>query len=259
MTNGPATDAPIYFVHIPRTGGTTLKELIARQFPADRCLLAGSRRRFAEVMAALPDEDKRRLRFVSAHWDTSVTRLLGRAPRLVTMLREPAERLRSHWEIIRRMPEHRLHLEVTAGMPFLEWLDHPNGGALERDRMARQIAGILDGDPTGAPSGEALGELAAERLEEFAFFGVREAYEDSLLLLADAFDWPPFGEPPRLNAADGRVLTPQERAAAHARNPADVTLYRLARRAFRARLAALREAAPASAAVPGLPVPGRSA
>ena len=247
MSRKTPTSAPIYFVHIPRTGGTTLKELISRQFPADRCLLAGSRRRFAEVMDALSDADKRRLLFVSAHWDTSVTRLLGRAPQFVTMLREPAERLRSHWEIIRRMPEHRLHAEVMAGMSFLTWLDHAAGGALERDRMTRQIAGVMDGDAATAPQGEGLVELACERLEEFRFFGIREAYEDSLRLLAATFDWPDFGEAPRLNAAEGRVLAPAEREAARERNPLDVAFYRHARRAFHGRLAGIETPAPAAA------------
>jgi hypothetical protein len=233
----------LYFLHIPRTGGTTLREAVARRFPAGTCLLAGSRRRFAEVMAALAPEDKRRLRFVSAHWDTSVGRLLGREPVLVTMLREPASRLKSHFDIVLRMPEHRLHAEIAAGMPFREWLEHPEGGVPERNRMTRLIAGTLDGAP-GVPVAErVLLELAQERLADFAFFGIREAYEDSLSLLAATFDWSPFPPAPRLNPGGGKPLTAADREAALASSPLDSALYRFARSLFRERLAEIALAA----------------
>jgi hypothetical protein len=242
----PGPDGPIYFLHIPRTGGTTLRELVARRFPRDRCFLGGSRRLFSEAMAAMPAEERARLLFVSGHYDASVGELLGREPRIVTLLREPAARLRSHYEIVKRMSDHRLHDEVVAGMPFLEWLDHPQGGRPEENRMTRQIAGVLDGGAWAAPGdgdgpaeGAALLDRARERLAGFAFFGIREAYEDSLRLLAHTFGWPPFADPPCLNATGAPVLAAAEREVVLARNALDAELYRLAWRRFRGRVTRL--------------------
>jgi hypothetical protein len=248
----PRPDGPIYFLHIPRTGGTTLRELIARRFPRERCFLGGARRRFAESMAAMPLEQREQLLFVSGHYDASVGKLLGTRPRIVTMLREPAARLRSHYEVVKRFPEQRLHAEVLAGMTFLEWLDHPQGGAAEQNRMTRQIAGVMDGagtpqassiegegdgGGTGLLEGVALLDRARDHLADFAFFGLREAYEDSLQLLAHTFGWPPFGAPPCLNATGAPILTAAEREVVLARNALDAELYRLAWRRFRGRLA----------------------
>ncbi|MFN8180206.1 MAG: sulfotransferase family 2 domain-containing protein [bacterium] len=246
----PRPDGPIYLLHIPRTGGTTLRELIARRFPRERCFLGGSRKRFAESMAAMSAEQREQLLFVSGHYDASVGRLLGTRPRIVTMLREPAARLRSHYEIVKRMPEHRLNAEVLAGMTFLEWLDHPLGGAAEENRMTRQIAGVMDGtgargegegsgDGAARLRGAALLDRARDHLADFAFFGLREAYEDSLRLLAHTFGWPPFGEPPCLNATGAPILTAAEREIVLARNSLDAELYRLAWRRFRGRVARL--------------------
>lgn len=234
----PRPDGPIYLLHIPRTGGTTLRELIARRFPRERCFLGGSRRLFAEAMTAMPAEERERLLFVSGHYDSSVGRLLGTTPRVVTMLREPAARLRSHYEIVKHMPEHRLHFDVVAGMTFLEWLDHAQGGVDEENRMTRQIAGVLDGRGEEA-AGAALLDRALEHLADFAFFGIREAYDDSLRLLAHTFGWPAFVEPPRLNATGSPVLSSAEREVVLARNALDVELYRLAWRRFRGRVTRL--------------------
>jgi hypothetical protein len=250
----PRPDGPIYLLHIPRTGGTTLRELIACRFPRERCFLGGARRRFVESMAAMPAEQREQLLFVSGHYDASVGKLLGTRPRIVTMLREPAARLRSHYEILKRVPEDRLHAEILAGMTFLEWLDHPLGGKAEEDRMTRQIAGMMDGaGAPGTPQGEGVGQgagdgarplegvalldRARDHLADFAFFGLREAYEDSLRLLAHTFGWPPFGEPPCLNASGAPILTAGEREVVLARNPLDAELYRLAWRRFRGRIA----------------------
>jgi hypothetical protein len=192
-------------------------------------------------MRAMPAERRRELLFVSGHYDASVGKLLGRRPRIVTMLREPAARLRSHYEIVKRMPEHRLHAEVILGMSFREWLDHPQGGAAEENRMTRQVAGVLDGAaPRGAPlDPDALLDVACERLRGFASFGIREAYADSLRLLAHRLRWPAFAEAPRLNATGAPVLAPAERDVVISRNALDAALYRFARRRFRQRLTRL--------------------
>ena len=138
----------LYFLHIPRTGGTTLHELLEAWFPPEGVLKAGSRGEVPNRLEEIGSEGRAGLRFFSGHYDTNVTRLLGRTPRFITMLREPIARTMSHYEIIKRMPNHKLHDEVTVGgMTFLDYLHDPRGGIADRDRQVRQIAGVMDAAP----------------------------------------------------------------------------------------------------------------
>jgi hypothetical protein len=232
-------DDLIYFVHIPRTGGTTFHELLASRFPADRCRKGGSRREVAEDLRRAAPSELARLRLISGHHDTNVTALLGRRPFFVTMLREPVARTMSWHEILKKMPEHPLH-HAACTMTFLEFLGTREAAA-EANRQTRQIAGAMD-VPSGRslPSGGTLLDLARECLADFAFFGLRERYEDSLRLLAHTFAWKPFPKPPVLNAS-GAVnhrlrLGPRELELVQERNVLDLELWSYARRLFRERL-----------------------
>ncbi len=233
----------VYFLHIPRTGGTTLHELLAAQFPADRVLKGRSRREFPPLLAEMGADRVARLRFVSAHYDTNAAALLDRPLRFVTMLRDPIARTMSQYEIIKRMPKHFLHDAVESGaMSFLDWLLDPRGGEVERDRQVRQVSGTMDGDPGGAGAGaspDIQSRIACERLEDFAFFGIHERFTESIEALHRTFGWDPPADVPRLNPTPvenhrGRLTTP-ERDAVEALTRLDARLYRYARRLFRRR------------------------
>jgi hypothetical protein len=235
-------DDLIYFVHIPRTGGTTFHELLASRFPADRCRKGGSRRDVADDLRRAAPSELSRLRLMSGHLDTNVTALLGRRPHFVTMLREPIARTMSWYAILKKMPEHALH-RAACTMTFAEFLRTPEAAA-EANRQTRQVAGAMDA-PAGqsAPSGGTLLDLARESLSDFAFFGLRERYEASLRLLAHTFRWTPFPSPPVLNpsgAVNHRLrLGPRELELVQERNVLDLELWSYARRLFRERLETL--------------------
>ncbi len=247
----PLGDADVlYFLHIPRTGGTTLHELLEAWFPPEGVLKAGSRGEVPNRLDEIGPEGRAGLRFFSGHYDTNVTRLLGRTPRFITMLREPIARTMSHYEIIKRMPNHKLHDEVTVGgMTFLDYLHDPRGGIADRDRQVRQIAGVMDAAPDAPyppPEGADLLELACERLEDFAFFGIHELYSESIDLLAHTFGREVPAEIPKRNATTSRnhagELLPDELEAARALNRLDLDLYRFAHWCFGPRWSAFEEA-----------------
>jgi hypothetical protein len=250
LTRHRLTDADlVYFVHIPRTGGTTLHELLASRFPADRSRKGGSRRDVALDLRRTHPGELAGLRLMSGHHDTNVTALLGRRPIFVTLLREPIARTMSWYEILKRMPEHALH-RAACTMTFLEFLRTPDAAA-EANRQTRQIAGAMDA-PAGRslPSGGSLLDLARECLSDFAFFGLRERYDDSLRLLAHTFHWRPFDRPPLLNpsgAVNHRLrLGARELELVQERNVLDLELWAYARRLFRDRLELLPAAAAAA-------------
>lgn len=114
---------PLYlFFHIPETGGQTLRDHLLSELvnghdylhlgrlgPTDPCP-----RTMDDVMA-MSDEQRRRVRVISGH-DVSrdLSRVFARRPiREVTFLREPAQRIISHYNFAMTM-RYRLGRPVQA-------------------------------------------------------------------------------------------------------------------------------------------------
>jgi hypothetical protein len=232
-------DDVVLFLPIPRAGGASLYELLVSRFPAGSALPWADRERLTAALREAPAGGRRRL--LCGPYDASVAALLGRAPRLVTMLREPVSRAMSRYEAIRATRAHPLHREARE-LTFREFLLHPGGGAADADFQTRRIAGTASArnGRHGPLPGPALLDVAKERLQRIAFFGLRERYEDSVRLLAHTFHWEPFETIPMRNvsgATNHRLrLGSRELEVVQERNELDLELYRFARRLFRERL-----------------------
>jgi hypothetical protein len=244
-------DDLVYFLHIPRTGGTSFHRVLMRYFDPSTVRHAESRRLVREWIERCSPEELASHRLIAGHYDTSIAALLPKRPRFVTMLREPVARTISHYEILKQMPKNPFHERIVGGdLSLREYLDHPEGGRLDENRQVRQVAGAMDGPtPPGGWTDEALLATAYENLDEFAFFGIRERYDDSLALLAATFGWDLPRVVPHLNASGARTAADHVdddlRAWIEERNALDVTFYAHARKRFRERQSVLRPGAEA--------------
>lgn len=91
-------DQTLCFLHVAKTGGTTLRESLKRAYgkeerafvyEPDRLRGAISREQFAD----LPRSSRVRLRLVAGHYPYGIHRDVGRSCRYLTVLRDPVERV----------------------------------------------------------------------------------------------------------------------------------------------------------------------
>lgn len=162
----------IFFLHIPKTGGMTLKTFLRRQVGGRRFRQIPIRK-FNEVDST----GLQSYRCIRAHWDYGFFRVLGRKPIYITMLRHPVARMLSMYAMIQRKPASRwytndIHLFIDR---------------LSAERLqAHFLAGTFQGQPL---SQTALLEVALTRLAECAFYGITEQFPESLTLLCATFGW----------------------------------------------------------------------
>ena len=161
------------FVHIEKTGGSTLNTILRRSFGARHCdirlPLAKRQGDVHDHRVCVEAADLRRvrriyraLRGIAGHNVKPYADLATefREIRFVTMLRDPAARFRSHF--INRAPGHDRQ-------SFESWL----ANHWVRNWQTKMIA--------GEPSAAKAIELIAAR---FGFVGLTERFDESLLLLA---------------------------------------------------------------------------
>ncbi len=169
------------FVHIEKTGGSTLLSILRRSFGARHCdvrlPLAKRRREERDLRACVEATDLRkvtklyrRLRGISGHHVKPYSDLESACPaiRYITYLRDPVARFRSHF--LNRATGH-------TALDFDRWIS----GEWTHNWQTKMIA--------GAPNADAAIELLATR---FGFVGFTERFDEGLVLLRHWLSEPGF-------------------------------------------------------------------
>ena len=206
-----ATDRSVptcIFLHIPKTGGVTIRHIVERNYrPEDRHLVpvgsqdpelwtwgagldrmppngTGSLPPQIEELARLPDSQKRRLRMVYGHLAFGTHRLLPGPCTYLTMVREPIAQVLSHYYYILRHPRHWMYEEaVNLGLAgFVRvWV------ARWDNLQTRMISGELTSPD---PCTEGTLELAKRNIDErFAAVGLTERFDETVLLWGWVLGW----------------------------------------------------------------------
>lgn len=228
MTSGtqPGQDQPlVFFLHIPKTGGTTMWG-IARRVTGGRSIRVMSKdtegdARELQRLLTTTDHD---YRLVGGHFLMGVQDVATRPYTSFTFLRDPADRAISDYYRIMRQPKNELHeafvseqLSLEEGLRRMQYNIHT--------RYLSGTAG-LEGECTPQDLANAKHNLATR----FAVVGLLEHFDESLMLCQQAFGWPPPYYR-RRNVSQNRpdVLPDQMYELATELNALDVELYNFAK------------------------------
>lgn len=251
----------LYFLHIPKTAGTTVAHLLESHFP-QRLICPVH---LVKELARLPHAQLQPYRFFWGHFGYRLTEFVPNEMIFITFLREPVEQVVSFYQFIRRNPQHYLHARASSDWPTLDQFVH-DPAAIPHIRNPQLFhflwdARLIEGVPTGIgaedirymetveaqmraiPEHEQL-ERAGARLDRFAFVGLTERMEESLRLLAFTFGWKEFDSVPHLNTAPRRLsaeeLSGETLAAIRELTRLDAELYTHAKELFTERLQIMR-------------------
>jgi hypothetical protein len=166
----------LIFLHLPKTGGTTLRSIVRRQYP--RGVICETP---PTPCLDLPAAERARVRVLQGHVPFGAHAWLAVPVDYVTMLREPVDRLVSLYHYARHKPGNPLHPLARA----LSLRDFAASGHPETlDHQTRLLSGRMD-DFTPAALALAQENLATR----FACFGTHARFDESLLLFRRRLGW----------------------------------------------------------------------
>jgi hypothetical protein len=186
-------DRPI-FIHIPKTGGSTMRQIILNNVDPRRTLTVGSdHEKTMREFAALSQHERDHYVAALGHLRYGVHRFFSNGtPRYFTMMRHPVERTLSNYSYALEKPRQPHHTQIGQ-MTFLEFVSDQRLG----QKQAMWLMGYI---PSENATLEVYGrelplppdhfDILKKRIsEEFVLAGVLERYDASLLLLQDIFNW----------------------------------------------------------------------
>jgi hypothetical protein len=240
--------AVFYFLHIPKTAGTTFSySVLPQQFSPEETCPAW---RYDELLN-IPSKQLGDYRLFRGHFYHFIHRLLPSKPLYITFLRDPIELLISYYKYVRRSTSHFAH-ERVRDMSFSEFAWTPD---LAPDNF--QIRTLtLDVDPLPThdthmalfrefvnmkATTEHL-DLAKKRLSEFFFVGITERFRDSVDLFFRVAGWSQVREYANMNVTPAveRLrqddLPDREVRALQKRHALDFELYAHGLRVFEERM-----------------------
>ncbi len=214
-------DETLVFVHIPRTGGTTLSGILYRHFPVEeRFIVSHEIQDDLTKLVTITDAQKRKIRLLFGHLCWGWHHELPQKCQLVTILRDPAVRVISLYSYAKRRDRHYLH-EFTASPDYRLDQFIKKGVSLTIDNgMVRQLCGadrFLHKTDSGAfrdmiiPYGGVTRqhlERAKANLRQCAVVGVMERFDDFVRRLHRRLELKPVPEPTtygRINAVEHYV------------------------------------------------------
>lgn len=241
-------DQQLVFVHIQKTAGTTLYTVLDKVFAPGQMSPWLSPWDF--VRGDL--ESLASYALVRGHVAYGVyARLLPGKPAYMTFLRDPVERVLSHYAHLQR---HQPDMPQTLGpgMDLEAFIFHPTACLQVTNMQTRMLTAQLDlarpSDVIGALRLQAQAartgknppaEGAMETLASMAFVGITERFADSLALLTHTFGWPAVTQVRSTNVGDNKPARQQIPSHVLERivelNQEDIKLYEYARNLFETR------------------------
>ena len=187
----------IIFVHIPKAGGSTVENILWRLYDTDSIVRLSSvkaeRMRDIASFKAMPPEQKKKIKVLTGIMDFGLHAYLPQPATYITILRDPVERVISHYYFVLNTPQHYLHEQVrTENMGLQEYVVRCPLDEMD-NAQTRLISGmdaqVQDGDFQPCTQAD-LFRAKANIERHFAVAGTLERFDGTLILIKQKLGWP---------------------------------------------------------------------
>jgi hypothetical protein len=226
---------PLFFVHVMKTGGTTFRHRLVREFGAESVFPCakldppelGPNVQVGYLSSASPDRLVR-IKAFSGHYPFFATELVPRSPRVLTILRDPVERTISYLKQHHR--DRGLGSERSLESIYdLEWhrLLHMHNYqvrvfASTADEGIQSVLHWLDIDDRRM-------KIAKEHLDRVEFLGLTEHSDEFVSRVVEQLGWSPDTTIPNQRVSEPMPVPESLRRRIAADNEADLEFYAYAR------------------------------
>lgn len=199
-----SNDEVIVFYHLPKSAGTTLNRILRHNYRRDEMAESGpNTQEFVAELKTWSPERLAAIRFLQGHYPWGLHEMLPQRARCFTILRDPVERVLSHFYHAQRQPDYFLYDLIQDNNGSLPKLLESGIPLMMNDGQVRLLSGVY-ADPHMGEVTEAMLATAVANLRSCAVVGITEQFDLSLVLLQRAFGWRFIGYKRPVNVGHNR-------------------------------------------------------
>lgn len=228
---------PVIFLHIPKTAGTTLHDIIERNYdPAAVCTFGSDAHAAVADFKNLSLNEREQVRLLRGHMAFGLHEYLPITDDYFTILRDPVDRVISYYNFILRTPDHYLYQIIQSSNMSLSDLLRSKLPLMMNDAQVRLLSGVWGDIAFGGVTDEMRQTAESNLREYFVVAGITEEFDKTLCLLREELNWGSNIQYERQNVSQ-RGLTQQQLPAGtidlirHS-NKMDIALYTFAKGLF---------------------------
>lgn len=232
------------FIHIPKTGGTTMVNTLSKQILFNRFKRLNPTRTthpkdFLDSVEGLLEDVVSSSKFdvVGGHFGFAAHPKLMDASQYFTVLRDPIERVISEYYYMKHKGMYYQGLIEKENLSLTKYVSHPETFYLN-NLQTRLISGVSF--ESGDTVTESTYKLALENLSKFKVFGLTEQMDSTLALFYIILNWNHLPYYQRSNANEKRPntehISQHEIDVIREREKYDILLYEKAKQIFQRRL-----------------------
>ena len=177
-------------LHIPKTGGTTLRDIIQRQYQSEKILMIPKLDESEDILKEVSTSQINQLKLIQGHLKYGIHNHFHRRAKYFAIIRDPINRVLSTYYYVLSQKNNPQNLSTSNNQMTI--YDYVQSGVnpFLINGQTQLISGKTGNIENPIIKSEELFSLAKENIEnDFLFLGITEMFDETILILKNMLGW----------------------------------------------------------------------
>jgi len=177
-------------LHIPKTGGTTLRDIIQRQYRAEKILMIPKLEESENILKEVSTSQINQLKLIQGHLKYGIHNHFHRRAKYFAIIRDPINRVLSTFYYVLSQKNNPQNLSTSNNQMTIYDFVQSGVNPFLINGQTKLISGKTGNIDNPIIESEELFSLAKENIEnDFLFLGITEMFDETILILKNMLGW----------------------------------------------------------------------